>query len=363
MPIINISNISFSFAKYSYTIDEIVDDILREKLDPDVREFCKEKLGINRIYKSYDLSNVEFNDSKYLAPDIKLNDLYAECAKKVLKSRQPDDIGLLTVINDNQQYLDPSPTVELGIRLGLKKDIRAQNFQGMACSSFSEALLNSAGHFSLGLEGNALVLIGTYYTNWFLDRIKQIDHISMANRDDFNNFIYFLIFSDVAAAALLSQADNQAMAQIDTKHICSRKDTTPDGFRKATVKLVQDKKFRMIFDMSVNSKILRECSAELSLENVLYLKEKFPSDYEKVKFWGLHSAGKIFVDYIRERCSIDPLKSKLTYDVMSETGNTGAASSLQMILESANRKILGQEDLGGIIDYGWEGANAFIYNL
>jgi len=361
MPAINISNIDINLARYSYTIEEIVDDFFKTKLDEEVKDYCKRKLGIKKIYKSYDLSRVKLDDTGYLAPHIGLNDMYVESAKKALQSfRRPSDIGLLVTINDNQQYLDPSPTVEIAIKLGLNKDVRTQNFQGMACASFSEALINAAGHFSLGYKGDALVLIGTYYTSWFLDRIKQIDHISMKNRKDFHNFIYFLIFSDVAAAALLSQSDEK-IAQINTDHVCSRKDTNLDGYKKATMSLAPDKSFRLIFDMDVNSKILRERAAQLSLENFLHLKQTFPEDFENIKLWGLHSAGKVFVDYVRERCGIEKTKSELTYDLMMETGNTGAAISLQLINESVKRKILSCGEFGGIIDYGWEGADAFIY--
>jgi 3-oxoacyl-[acyl-carrier-protein] synthase III len=363
MSIINISNIDINLAKYSYTIEEIVDDLLKEKLDDEVRNFCKEKLGIKKVYKSYDLSKVKFDDASYLTPDVDLNDMYVQSAKKVLHpSRKPSDVGLLVTINDNQQYLDPSPTVEVSIKLGLNRDVRTQNFQGMACASLSETLLNTAGYFASEHQNDVLVLIGTYYTSWFLDRIKQVDRISMKNRKDFNNFIYFLIFSDVVAAALLSPSDGK-MAQVDTKFVSSRKDTNVDGYKKATIRLAPHSTFRLVFDMDVNSKILKERAAQLSLENILYLKQTFPDDFENVKAWGLHSAGRVFVDHVRERCGIEMSKSKLTYELMSETGNTGAASSLQLISESVKRKVLGRGELGGIIDYGWEGADAFIYKV
>jgi 3-oxoacyl-[acyl-carrier-protein] synthase III len=363
MSAINISQIDINFPRYSYTIEEIVDELLVDKLDEEVKRFCKKELGINRVYKSYDLSKIKFDDAAYLMPDIRLNDMYIESASKILDSSKikPDEIRLLTTINDNQQYVDPSPTVELVARLGLNKDIRTQNFQGMACSSFSEALLNTAGHFALGGKGKALVLIGTYYTNWFLDRIKQIKHISMKNRRDFNNFIYFVIFSDVVAAAILSQSKAEKIAQINTRTISSRKDTSIDGYKKATLNLAPDSSFRMVFDMDVNSKILRENVARLSAENVSYIRQRFPDEFNSVKFWGFHTAGKVFVDFVREQCDIKKNKSEMTYELMAETGNTGAVSSLQLINESVKRKILTDGDFGGIIDYGWEGADAFLY--
>jgi 3-oxoacyl-[acyl-carrier-protein] synthase III len=367
MPTIDISNIDLKFSDYSYTIEEIVDDLFSDKLDEGVKKFAKKELGIERIYKAYDLSKVTIKDPQYLVPDIRLNDMYVEIAERILRftKRKPSDISLLITINDNQQHLDPSPTVEITTRLGLNKDVRTQNFQGMACSSFSEALRNASGHFELGYKGDVLVLIGTYYTNWFLDRIKQIDRISIKNRNDFNNFIYFLIFSDVTSGALLSQSEgsSKCLVQIDIKTISSRKDTSMNGYKKATINLVPNSHHRITFDMVVNTKILRETAAGLSAENVAYIKQKFPKDFNKVKSWGLHPAGKMFVDYVRERCHITKNRSKLTYDLMRETGNTGAVSSMQLIKESIERKILCKGDLGGIVDYGWDGADAFLYKI
>lgn len=364
---VNISNIDINFPRYSYTIEEIVDDFLGKKLDAEVKNFCKQELGIERIYKAYDLSKISNNDTDYVEPNIQLNEMYVSITRGILNStrRQPQDIGFLITINDNQQYLDPAPAVEVLSRIGLNKDIRTQNFQGMACSSFSEALRNAAGHFALGYEGEVLVLIGSFYTNWFLDRIKQTKLISIKNRKDFNNFIYFLVFSDVTGAAILSHPEksNRYLAKIKTETISSRKDNTVNGHKKAIVKLSRDKSFRIIFDLDVNSKILRESVGRLSLENISYIKQKFPVDFKKVKFWGLHSAGNIFVEYVRKACSIDKMMCKLTYDVMKETGNTGAASSLQLIKESIQRKVLKSNETGGIIDYGWEGADAFLYEV
>lgn len=364
MPTVDISQICLSFPRYSYTIEEIVDDLFSDKLDEEVKNFCKTKLGIDRVYKTYDLSKIKAEDTSYLLPDIRLNDMYVESAKRVLSfsKRKPKDIGLLITINDNQQNLDPSPTVEITTRLGLNKDVRTQNFQGMACSSFSEALLNAAGHFALGYKGDVLVLIGTYYTNWFLDRIKQIDYISMKNRKELNNFIYFLIFSDVTASALLSQSkSDRALAQINIETISSCKDTSVDGYKKATIKLSPDNSHRIIFDMDVNSKILKKRVAQLSLENISCIKQKFPQEFKHIKCWGFHSAGNVFVDYVRKKCGIEKEKSELTYELMRKTGNVGAASSLQFIKESIEKKRLKANEMGGMVDYGWEGSNAFLY--
>jgi 3-oxoacyl-[acyl-carrier-protein] synthase III len=136
---VNISNIDINFPRYSYTVEEIVEDLLSEKLDREVKNFCKHELGIERIYISYDLSKISNDDTDYREPDIQLNDMYVSIAKRILDStkRLAQDIGFLITINDNQQYLDPAPAVEIVSRIGLNKDIRTQNYQGISCSSFS----------------------------------------------------------------------------------------------------------------------------------------------------------------------------------------------------------------------------------
>ena len=364
---VNISALDLNLSSYSYSVKEIVDDIFRNKLDEEVRNFSKNELGIDRVYKAFDLENIDLENSQFQNPDVRLNDMYVAVAEKALHASKLDasDIGLLTTINDNQQYLDPSPTVEVSTRLGLSEDVRTQNYQGLACSSFSESLLNAAGYFALGNKKDVLVLIGTYYTSWFLDRLKQIKRVTKKNKSDFNNFIYFLIFSDAAAVAILSNQNKskKSLAQIDTKMIFSLKDITEGNYNKATVRLSPDKTNRIIFDMRVNSKMLKESIARLSVKNISRMRKNYPKEFEKVKLWGFHTAGSRFVDYIREECGIDKENANLTYELMKETGNTGAASSLQLINESIKRKILQKGDVGCIVDFGWEGADTFLYNV
>jgi len=353
---VNVKKIEILKARYRYSIREIVDDFLRKKLDKEVRDFAKNELGIETVFKSFDFSKIDFFKNNFEEPQVGLNDLYYRVSRKVLSGTKPENLDLLITINDNQQHLDPSPTVELVPRLSLKKNIRTQNFQGLACSSLSEAILNSAGNFRLD-NNESLVLIGTYYTPWFLDRIKQIKHISKKDKSNFYNLIYFLIFSDVVGATVLSQKKSQASIQIDSDFILTLKDTTKRGYDKATIKLSPDAKNRIIFDMNLNPHKLREMTAKLSLENLRLLKQKSPKEYEKIKIWGFHTAGKRFVDHIIQKCQIEKSQVKLTYDLMKETGNTGAVSSLQFMKEVTDRKLLSQNYLGCFFDYGWEGVN------
>ena len=287
--------------------------------------------------------------------------MYYKTAKKSLRGVDPKKIGLFITINDNQQYLDPSPTVELIPKLSFRKNIRAQNFQGLACSSFSESLLNSAGYFLMNGKEDAFVLIGTHYTPWFLDRIKQIKHISKKDKTNFYNLIYFLIFSDAVASTILSQTKTKnTQIQIDSKSILTLKDTK-NTEKNATIKMSPDKKHRIVFDMKLQPKKLREEVADLSAQNLKLLRKKMPSELKKIKIRGLHTAGGRFVDYVAEKCQINKTKIGLSYDLMKKTGNTGAVSSLQFINECINKKALSKNNLGCFIDYGWEGVNIFIF--
>jgi len=139
---VSIEYLDLKFPEYSYTIDEIVDDIFGEKLDDEIKNFVKNKIGIDKVYKSFDLRKIDVNGTDYIKPDVKLNDLFELVGKKALESagKNPNDIGLLSILSSNQQYLMPAPTVEMVSRLGLSSDVRTQNIQGMACSAFSEAI-------------------------------------------------------------------------------------------------------------------------------------------------------------------------------------------------------------------------------
>jgi len=365
MVVINIDYLNVKFPDYTFTIKEIVDEIFKEKLDDDVRSFAKSDIGIDRVYKSYDLRKMDVTGTDYIRPDIKLNDMWVKIAEKAIKDsdRKPSDIGLLTILGGNQQYMMPAPTVEMVSKLGLSKDVRTQNFQGLACSSFSEALQSAAGYFALGNKGDVLVLGSQYTTEWYLNMIRSVDKISMTNKKDFYAFVYFLIFSDIATVALISNQDNdhKSIVKIDTKTIFSRKDTSLDGYTKAKVELVSDKNHQMAYDFELHPGSLKRSVADLSSENISNLQKNFPTDFNNVKFWGLHTAGTLFVDYVIEKCGIDREKAKFTFDVMRETGNTGSCSSLQLIKESLDKKILKSGEIGCIVDFGWEGADSFLY--
>lgn len=362
MVFVNLLQTSIAFPKYSYSVKEIVDDFLREKLDRQVREYVKDKIGIERVFKTYNFDKIDFAKGNYLEPDVSKNQLFLKTAKKVLQGakQKPKDIGMVITVNDNNQFLDPAPTVEVVGKLGLNQNTRTQNMQGLACSSFSEALLNSAGHFALDGKSSSLVLIGSMYTDWFLDRIKQIRHVSMQNKPELNNLVYFVIFSDVVGGTILSN-QKSGIARINSNTVLSCKDTRRKGHKKAALKLSADKKNRVIFDMSLDSKNLKKSVGSLCHKNVIQIRKKFPNQYKKIKTWGLHTAGSRFVDYIISKCDISKEKASLSYSLMRQTGNTGAVSSLQFIDESIKRNVLDTNDLGCFVDYGWEGSNVLLF--
>ncbi|MBM3910323.1 MAG: hypothetical protein FJ356_01585, partial [Thaumarchaeota archaeon] len=215
---VGLSQICVNYPRFSYSIREIVDDFLRPKLDSEVREYVKDNLGIDKVFKIYDFDRIDFSKNDYLEPDVPKNELFLKTAKDLLRNskQKSGDIGILVTVNDNNQFLDPAPTVEIVSKLGLNENIRTQNMQGLACSSFSEALLNSAGYFQLNGKSNSMVLIGSMYTDWFLDRLKQIKLVSMKNKSDLNNLVYFLIFSDVVGGTILSKDTKNGIASIDS---------------------------------------------------------------------------------------------------------------------------------------------------
>ena len=83
---LNISPIEIKFADYSYTVEEIVDKILKDKLGEDVKKFSKSGLKIDRVYKAHDLYKIDLHGKKYSPPDVKLNDLFVQIGKNLLNN-------------------------------------------------------------------------------------------------------------------------------------------------------------------------------------------------------------------------------------------------------------------------------------
>ena len=351
-----LSGISVAKAPFRYSISEIVDDILRDKIDRETREYAKNRLGIEYVYKSYDLSRVDFGSDRYVEPHIEMDGLYRQAAGASLDGMDRSDIGMLITVNDNPQYLDPAPTAGLVPQLSLRHDIRAQNLQGLACSALPESLLNSAGHFAMGGKGDVLLIMGSGYTEWFLDRIKQIKHVTRKSRDDFYNMIYFLIFSDAAASAIISSEPDGAQVRIDPHDVVVSRSARPAP--AATLKISPDSRHRMIFDMRLDPRGLRDDVVRLAARSLTRLQGSHP---EGMKIFGIHTAGRKFVDSVAEGCELDPSKIRMSYDIMSSTGNMGALSSIQFVDECIRRDAMSKGDMGCFIDYGWEGAGAFAF--
>ena len=57
-------------------MSELVDDFLKKKLGEDVREYAKNELGIDYVYKSYDFSKIDFDRGDFVESDVNLSDMY-----------------------------------------------------------------------------------------------------------------------------------------------------------------------------------------------------------------------------------------------------------------------------------------------
>ena len=352
-----LSGISVVKAPFRYSISEIVDEMLRDKMDRDSREYAKNRLGIEYVYKSYDLSRVDFGSDRYVEPHIAMDQLYRRAAGASLGGMDRSDIGMLITVNDNPQHLDPAPAAGLVPQLSLRRDARAQNLQGLACSALPESILNSAGHFAMGGRGDVLLIMGSGYTEWFLDRIKQIKRVTRRSRGDFYSMVYFLIFSDAAASAIVSSEPDGAQVRIDPRSVVVSRSSRPAP--AATLKMSPDSRHRMIFDMSLDPRGLREDVARLAARSLALLQRTAPP--EGIEAYGIHTAGRKFVDSVAEGCNLDPSKIRMTYDLMSSTGNMGALSSIQFVDECIRQGAVSKGGTGCFIDYGWEGAGAFAF--
>lgn len=364
MKSVHLSPIDVTFADHRYTIDQLVNDVYRSKISPEIRDYIIDNVGIDSVYKARDLFEKPPAESESIV------DMYVKSAESSLSraDRSPSDVGQVITINDNYQQMDPSPSVELVPRLSLKSSVRAENMQGTACSSLSQGLRSSYANGVLPNSGDGtLLLVGSCYTDWFLPNLESMDRENpISRRDDkrFHNLMYFLMFSDSVASTYVSNSRPSLdySIEVDFDMMSTRKDTSPDAHTKATAKYVR-KDGMLSMDLKVDPKRLRESCANLSSENVKYLRENFPSQYAASKVANLHTAGKNFMRSVAERCEIDPKKTELSHRVLSECGNTGAVSSLQLMKESVERKMLSKGDYGLMVDYGWEGADAFIYRM
>ncbi|MBI4894323.1 MAG: hypothetical protein HY833_01155 [Candidatus Aenigmarchaeota archaeon] len=362
MKSVYLSPIDVTFAGHEYTMDQLVNDIFKDKMSLGVRDYVMDKIGtIGRVYK-----NRNFFEKSNTGPE-RLVDMYVKSAEYTLSraDRSPTDVGQIVTVNDNYQQDLPSPTVELVPRLSLKSTIRTDNRQGMACSALSQSLMGAYANTVLPNSGDGtLVLIGSCYTDWFLPNLEKIGKIENTKDRGFLDMMYFLMFSDTVASTYVSGEEPRLeySISIDFDMMSNRKDTSPDAHRKATVKYVGESGL-FPRELDVDSKRLRESCANLSSENVATLQKKYPHQYDKSKLVNLHTAGKSFMDSVSKSCNLDSKKTELSYRIFNECGNTGAASSLQLMKESVERKILSKGDYGVMVDYGWEGADAFIYRL
>jgi len=355
-----ISPIDFRTAGHEYTIDQIVNDLYRDKLSPEIREYFIDKLGIEKVYKNRDLFDRKRRPER-------LVDAYVNSALASLKSagKAPEEVGQLITINDNYQQLDPSPSVELVPRLGLRPEVRTDNKQGMACSALTQALRGAYTNSVIPNSGEGtLVMVGSFYTDWFLPGIERINRISDRREPGFLQFAYMLMFSDAVASAYVSRQRPTTDYSIEVRldMMSTRKDTNPNAASKATARHTAVSSGPLV-KIDVDSKRMRETCTRLSRENTSDLRSRFPVEYAGAKVANLHTAGRNFLDAVSEGCGLDRKKCEISYQILRESGNTGAVSSFQLMRETVLRGLLKKGDYGLMVDYGWEGADAFLYRV
>jgi 3-oxoacyl-[acyl-carrier-protein] synthase III len=364
---LSILAIATKFPTFKYSIKELT-ELLSSRMTEEARDFFVNSLGISTVYHSIDYNRVAVSDEQYVTPHINLSDLYVDAAKECLDKSMVSakQVSKVIVVNDNLQALDPSVTNELMCRLSLPSLTVDFNLQGHACSSLTRAIhiANSQPD-----EGYTLVLIGNYYSPWFFDMTKQIEKVHAPNeinsikkrRKDFNTCNYFLQFSDNATALLISHMEDGPLNMIKDS-MTTRTGVEPDDYKIADLRIIPNERYRVIFDMDVNTKHLRQRIKQLSKEAKMGVLNKSGIAEYDIKLWNLHTGGKVYVDEVREECGISYEKCKLTYYTMNEFGNTGASSSSILMMKTLESKALKHGEFAGVLDFGWgPKADAFLY--
>ncbi len=366
---LSILSIATKFPPFKYSIKEFV-EFLSDRMTEAAKDFFINSLGISTVYHSIDYNQIGLSDEHYVLPHVNLSDLYLDAAKECLDKAMVSakQVKKIIVINDNPQTLDPSVTNELMCRLPLPSATLDFNLQGHACSSLTRAMhiANSQSN-----EDYSLVLIGNYYSPWFFDMTKQIEMVYAPSeinsikkrRKDFNTCNYFLQFSDNATALLMSHMEGGPLNVI-MDSITTKTGVESDDYKTASLKIIPDKNNRVIFDMDVNTKHLKQRVKQLSREAKMETLKKCGMMENDIKLWSLHTGGKVYVDGVREECGISYDKCKITYDIMNEIGNTGASSSSILMMKTLERKVLKNREIGGVLDFGWgPKADAFLYYI
>ncbi|NMJ86556.1 MAG: hypothetical protein EX285_01715 [Thaumarchaeota archaeon] len=366
---LSILAITTKFPAFRYSIKELV-EILSNRMTEEAKDFFINSLGIDTVYHSIDYNRIIISDEQYVIPHVNLSDLYIDAAKECLDKSKVNakQVSKVIVVNDNLSIFVPSVTNELIRRLSLPSITLDFNLQGHACSSLSRAvhIANSQSD-----EDYTLILIGNYYSPWFFDMTKQIENVYGPNeinsikkrRKDFNTCSYFLQFSDNATALLISHSEDGLLNMI-TDSITTRTGVEPADHQIAGLNIIPDERYRIIFDMDVKTKHLRERVKQLSKEaKIESLKKSGINEYD-VKLWNIHTGGKVYVDEIRKECNISYNKCKLTYDIMNEFGNTGASSSSILMMKTLESNVLNNGEFAGVLDFGWgPKADAFLYSI
>ena len=358
-----IGNINFEYGKFKYGIGEIL-KFFNKKIDPDVSDYCKNKLGIETVYKNYDLSKIDFSKSGYVEPDVSITDLQDESIKKTLRDYRKDtrNIGYVITMGDNPKNKVPSPDFGVVSKfLKNDEDIKSNNLQGQACAALSSSLFISDLYLNSNPEKVSLISLTNNYTPIYFTMIKGKKKIHMKNKQDFTDFVYGIIFSDVAASATVESVnskDTRKRIHLDNSMMFSKNDSESGKY------VLRDspgpEKFKMITDTDY-MKI--KIPGELCANVVSRLEKNYPEEFSESKHFNFHTAGKSYVNQALRSTGIDKEKAKLTFEKMKKTGNTGVISSLQLLDATMNDKDTRKGDWSGFGDYGWGKAIGFLYQI
>lgn len=358
-----LSRPDIKLASNRYSVNELL-EIYSSKLEKPVRDYFREKLGVDTVYKCFDIQTGERKKKDMIM------EMYVDSSADAISNSglRPENIGTITTTNDNTETITPAPYVELIPRLGLRNSergfVEGNNEVGKACSALSSGIRNSGRYFQEE-RGSSLLLFSSYYTSLFLPMFNMTKKVSMENKKDLNYFSYVLMFSDAVASVVAyntNEEKKKPFLSVETSMMSSRNDMTDDGY-KNRIAFMKTHSDRIVPDMHVNSKKLRNMTVRLSKENNTELKEKFPMEYSSSKVRALHTAGKVFLDDVSKESGFTDEEVKINYEVLRETGNTGPCSTLQVIDQVEKKGELSNGDYVHVTDFGWDGADSFIARM
>lgn len=358
---IKLSGVNVTLARNKYSLSKVF-EIFESKIDKRVSEYLIDKLGVDRVFKAYDLEHLDKQPQTLL-------EMYTESGKCTLNSigRGAPSLGMIITVNDSSDDMVPSPATRLVSSLHESMYTRTQNLQGMACSASTEAMLSAAANASFSEDRKgALIAIGSYYTNLFVSNISSMKKITIDDRNAVNLLAYFSMFSDAVVSAYASPvgADTGGDYSVvfDLDSIRAFRDNRPEASENYYVKLTSRPE-GVSFPMFVDSKDLMESRAGMVKMGVSDLMENRKEDFRNIVAVAEHTAGKRFMRRVEEVAKIQPSLTVASHEMLARTGNTGPASILQVIDYMYDKKFMNKGDVGMTADFGWDSAAVGLFEI